>query len=220
MVSANTRFALPSLTRNRRHSGRRRHRTIFSLSPHSWQPALRANRPEQMADLPRLCVFTCQPRADSKPPARLEDAGHLSKRPLLVAHVFGAFDRDHGVESARREIVGQPITQPVTGVLRLRVALRVLYLSRGDGNPRHHCAKLFRQHTRCAAVTASDIAHRIPFADVRPCRNVLDQLDDCALSALRPAQPQTVMNMLAPHLAIEHVQLVIVQSDARRCGLD
>ena len=92
----------------------------------------------------------------------------LGEERFLVLHMFGALDRENGIELSRRQIVLQPIAQEILGIApaaTLRDCMPVLRLRNGDRGNRSAMFK--RENSRCGSVTASDIADARAGANAR-----------------------------------------------------
>ncbi len=72
------------------------------------------------------------------------------------------------------------------------------------------------EQTRGRAITAADIANARARGDSCVLRDEFGQLQDGLLARFIAAQPEAVMHMLAPDIAIEVIQLVVMRARRRR----
>src|SRR5512135_2201995 len=136
---------------------------VFGRRSHYTQSALAADRFQQESPLPDTGRLPGQPGADDEPAGWLEDPGDLGEEGLEVGHVFGALNRDDGVEGGRLEPAGQPVAQEIGWVVRPWLeAQGVLVLGPGDREGRDPGAVLPGQGPRSPAVTTAHVADPVP----------------------------------------------------------
>lgn len=89
-------------------------------------------------------------------------------------------------------------------------------LGGGDRHTRHVDAVALGQANRGGPVAAADVAHRLARGEVEPGGHEVDQRVGGRRPALAAGGPEAVVDVLAPDLAVERVELVVMGSDGRR----
>nr|WP_284945429.1 hypothetical protein [Acidisoma sp. PAMC 29798] len=194
------------------------HRGVISFVPHARKPALATDRLQQMPHFPWPRIGFGQPGIDAEKSARPQGAEGLIEKALLVRHMLGTLDRIGAVEAG----VGQAVREPVLHAnihARHRFGGGIGGLGGRDGEAGHAHVPRLRQIARRRAIAAADI-HDIQIrCQIQMIGEEFDQRDRCLGRCLASGHPIAVMDMVAPDLAIEGVEIVVMGRDGGG-GLD
>ena len=185
-------------------------RAIIAFGPHAREPPLAADRLQEVADLPRLCALAGEPGADRQPSARAQHPEGLPEEAPLVGHVLGALDRIDALEAPVGERVGQPVLADDVHQRLVRCRTGAFGLNRGNRHARHAHPVPLGEIARRRAVSAADVAHALAGLEIEVVGDEIDQGLDGAIRAFVPGLPEPVMDVVAPDLAVEPVELVVV----------
>ena len=128
--------------------------------------------------------------------------------------MLGAFDRIGTVEAGIGEVVAQPVLlADVQRAAGRSPPGRDRRLGGGDRHAGDGDAVALGQHLGGGAIAAADVADRLAGAQAQTLGHQPDQRLGGLCRGLLPGCPVAVMDVLAPDVAVEGVQLVIMVRD-------
>ena len=195
-------------------AGRLAERLVFGRAAEVRHAAFAANRFQQPTLARRARLLGGQPGADHQSAFGPQDPMRLREEGAVCPACARSFR-----SRSRRRMIPRAIRSSASHRAGIRDSHSPSRSCLRDGELRGRnrdagdLATARRQHARGGSVAAADVANARAVLDRCLLRYEIDQLQDGLLATFAAGPPEAVMHMVAPDIAIEMIELIVMRRD-------